>query len=145
MLRVKNFIPAISVEGFEDGTDFRRGRGTFAAVERAMGIPREKGLPLGISCCYTSKNVETIGSEEYFDQMIEWGARFCWLFTYMPFCLPPRLSGTFRRPRPGSGPATPRVRYVFAASELEAEPVAPAPCGRIGRVGSARISPKELA
>lgn len=25
MLRVKNFIPAISVEGFEDATDFRRG------------------------------------------------------------------------------------------------------------------------
>lgn len=25
-----------------------------------------------------------IGSEEYFDQMIAWGARFCWLFTYMP-------------------------------------------------------------
>ena len=23
-------------------------------------------------------------SEEYFDQMIEWGAKFCWLFTYMP-------------------------------------------------------------
>ena len=25
-----------------------------------------------------------IGSEEYFDQMIDWGARFCWFFTYMP-------------------------------------------------------------
>lgn len=27
MLRVKNFIPAISVEGFEEATDFRRGEG----------------------------------------------------------------------------------------------------------------------
>ena len=84
MLRVKNFIPAISVEGFEEDTDFRRGAGTFAAVERAMAILREKKLPFGISCCYTSKNVEMIGSEEYFEQMIAWGARFCWLFTYMP-------------------------------------------------------------
>ena len=84
MLRVKNFIPAISVEGFEAATDFRRGEGTFAAVERAMSILREKKLPFGLSCCYTSKNVEMIGSEEYFDQMIAWGARFCWLFTYMP-------------------------------------------------------------
>lgn len=55
-----------------------------AAVERAMDILREKKLPFGISCCYTSKNVDMIGSEEYFDQMIAWGARFCWLFTYMP-------------------------------------------------------------
>lgn len=84
MLRVKNFIPAISVEGFEEDTDFRRGDGTFAKVKRAMAILRKKRLPFGISCCYTSKNVEMIGSEEYFDAMIEWGAKFCWFFTYMP-------------------------------------------------------------
>lgn len=84
MLRVKNLIPAISVEGFEEETDFRRGKGTFKKVERAMKILKEKKLPFGISCCYTSKNTEMIGSEEYFDQMIEWGAKFCWFFTYMP-------------------------------------------------------------
>ena len=32
MLRVKNFIPAISVEGFEADTDFRRGEGVYARV-----------------------------------------------------------------------------------------------------------------
>lgn len=84
MLRVRNFIPAISVEGFEEATDFRRGAGTFAQVERAMEILRARKLPFGISCCYTSRNVEVIGSEEYFDQMIAWGAKFCWFFTYMP-------------------------------------------------------------
>lgn len=84
MLRVKNFIPAISVEGFQAETDFRRGQGTFAQVERAMALLKEKKLPFGISCCYTSQNVEMIGSEAYFDQMVDWGARFCWFFTYMP-------------------------------------------------------------
>ncbi len=84
MLRVKNFIPAISVEGFEEATDFRRGKGTFAAVQKAMKILKDKKLPFGISCCYTSKNVEVIGSEEFFDTMIDWGAKFAWLFTYMP-------------------------------------------------------------
>ena len=84
MLRVKNFIPAISVEGFEADTDFRRGAGTFAKVEKAMAILRERKLPFGISCCYTSKNTDMIGSEAYFDQMIAWGAKFCWFFTYMP-------------------------------------------------------------
>lgn len=84
MLRVKNFIPAISVEGFEEDTDFRRGDGTFGKVEEAMRILKSKRLPFGISCCYTSKNYKTIGSEEYYDQMIAWGAKFCWFFTYMP-------------------------------------------------------------
>ena len=84
MLRVGNFVPAISVEGFEEGTDFRRGQGTFARVKAAMELLHAKKLPFGVSCCYTSQNYETIGSEEYFDWMIEMGAKFCWIFTYMP-------------------------------------------------------------
>ena len=82
--RVKNFVPAISVEGFEEDTDFRRGKGTFAATQRAMELLRKYKLLFGISCCYTRKNAEFIGSEEYIDAMINWGAKFCWLFTYMP-------------------------------------------------------------
>ena len=84
MLRVKNFIPAISVEGFEDATDSRRGEGTYQSVIRAMKILKDKKLPFGISCCYTSQNTDVIGSEAYFDDMIEKGAKFAWFFTYMP-------------------------------------------------------------
>ena len=84
MLRVKNFVPAISVEGFEQATDDRRGHGTYGAVVKAMELLRRKKLPFGISCCYTSANTEVIGSEEYFDDMIAKGAKFAWFFTYMP-------------------------------------------------------------
>ena len=84
MLKVKNFIPAISVEGFEEATDSRRGKGTYKKVLDAMRILRENKLPFGLSCCYTSANVDVIGSEEYFDWMVSSGAKFCWLFTFMP-------------------------------------------------------------
>jgi MoaA/NifB/PqqE/SkfB family radical SAM enzyme len=84
MLRVKNFIPAMSVEGFEEETDMRRGKGTYQAVCRAMDILKEKKLPFGFSTCYHSQNAEVIGSEEYFDAMIEKGCKFGWFFTYMP-------------------------------------------------------------
>lgn len=84
MLRVKNFIPAISVEGFEDETDFRRGNGTYDQVLRAMDILKSNKLPFGISCCTTSQNTDVIGSEAYIDDMIKKGAKFAWFFTYMP-------------------------------------------------------------
>lgn len=84
MLRVKNFIPAISVEGFENATDARRGEGTYRRVLKATSILKERKLPFGFSCCYTSQNTSCIGSEEYFDWMIDCGAKFCWFFTYMP-------------------------------------------------------------
>jgi MoaA/NifB/PqqE/SkfB family radical SAM enzyme len=84
MLRVKNFIPAISIEGFEEENDHRRGKGTYQKVVRAMDILRERKLAFGASLCYTSKNTEVIGSEEYIDFLIEKGCKFAWFFTYMP-------------------------------------------------------------
>ena len=84
ILRVKNFVPAISIEGYEEQTDFRRGKGTYQKVLRAMKILRDKKLPFGASLCYTSKNAENIGSEEYFDFLIDQGCKFAWIFTYMP-------------------------------------------------------------
>ena len=68
----------------DEATDFRRGDGTYQRIIRAMNILKEYKLPFGISCCYTSANAEVIGSEEYFDQMIDMGAKFAWFFTYMP-------------------------------------------------------------
>lgn len=84
MLRVKNFAPAISVEGFGEATDQRRGKGTYDAVVKAMEILKRKKLIFGVSCCYTSQNTDVIGSEEYFDDLIAKGAKFAWFFTYMP-------------------------------------------------------------
>lgn len=84
MLRVKNFVPAISIEGFEQETDDRRGQGTYQKVLRAMEILRQRKLIFGASVCYTSKNTEVVGSEAYFDDLIEKGCKFAWFFTYMP-------------------------------------------------------------
>lgn len=84
MLRVKNFVPAISVEGFEEATDDRRGAGTFKKVEAAMDLLKKKKLPFGVSCCYTSRNTHSIGSEEFIDWIIAKGGKFAWFFTYMP-------------------------------------------------------------
>lgn len=84
MIRVKNFLPAISIEGFENATDSRRGDGTYQKIVRAMEILNSRKLPFGISCCYTRANAEVIGSEAFFDQMVEMGAKFAWFFTYMP-------------------------------------------------------------
>lgn len=84
MLRVKNFVPAISLEGSEDANDGRRGEGVYKKVMHAMELLKKNKLPFGVSTCYTSANVDTVCSEEYFDHMIECGALFAWFFHYMP-------------------------------------------------------------
>ena len=84
MLRVGNFVPAISLEGFEEATDGRRGNGVYQKVIHAMELLRKKKLIYGISCCYTSANYDSITSEEFYDSMIDLGAYFVWYFHYMP-------------------------------------------------------------
>lgn len=84
MLRVKNFVPSISLEGFEEANDSRRGQGTYQKVRHAMELLHSHNLPFGISTCYTSRNYKDITSEKYFDMLIEMGAMFVWFFHYMP-------------------------------------------------------------
>ena len=84
MLRVKNFVPAISLEGFEEANDSRRGQGIYQKVRTAMALLKEHKLPFGISTCYTSRNWADVSSEEYFDLMVDSGALFVWFFHYMP-------------------------------------------------------------
>ncbi|ADU27885.1 radical SAM protein [Ethanoligenens harbinense] len=82
--RLGNFAFAISVEGFEEETDMRRGKGTYQAVMNAMDILHRHGIIFGFSTCYHSKNTDVVGSDEWLDLMIEKGCTFGWYFTYMP-------------------------------------------------------------
>lgn len=81
---IGNFVPAISLEGFKEATDGRRGDGVYQKVHHALELLRSKKLVYGISSCYTSANYESITSEEYLDKLIGLGAWFIWYFHYMP-------------------------------------------------------------
>lgn len=84
MKEVKNFFPVVSIEGDREATDFRRGEGTYDKVMHALDVLHENKLPIGISCCYTSKNIPSIVSDEFIDSMIDKGVKYAWYFHYMP-------------------------------------------------------------
>jgi len=84
MKRVGNLSLSISLEGFEDANDFRRGAGVFDKVIKAMDLLHENGLLFGNSVCYTKKNIEAVTSDEFFDLLIEHGSKFAWYFHLMP-------------------------------------------------------------
>lgn len=84
MLRVGNFALAFSIEGDEEATDMRRGKGTYRKVIEAMERMKAHRLLFGYSTCYHRYNTESVGSDEFVDDMIARGCRFAWNFTYMP-------------------------------------------------------------
>lgn len=82
--RVGNIAFSISVEGFEDSNDGRRGDGSFQEVMAAMDLMKANGLLFGTSTAYTTKNYKTVTSDEYLDMLIEKGCRYAWYFHLMP-------------------------------------------------------------
>ncbi|MBF7082581.1 radical SAM protein [Desulfallas sp. Bu1-1] len=75
---------AISLEGFRESTDARRGRGVFDRVMKAMDTLRRAGVMFGFSATYTRRNAEEVGSEDFIELMIAKGCTFGWYFTYIP-------------------------------------------------------------
>jgi sulfatase maturation enzyme AslB (radical SAM superfamily) len=62
-----NVAPAISVEGFREETDARRGKGIYDKVLQAFANLREAGNPFGISVTPTRKNADLVMSDEFVD------------------------------------------------------------------------------
>lgn len=79
-----NLALAISLEGNEETNDARRGNGAYQKTVDAMRLLKKHKCLFGTSVCYTSQNYETVTSDEFYDFMIENGARYAWYFHYMP-------------------------------------------------------------
>ena len=82
--RLGNIVFSISLEGYQDTNDARRGEGSYGEVMRAMDLLHKNGLLFGTSTAYTRANTEAVTSDEYFDLIISKGARWAWYFHYMP-------------------------------------------------------------
>lgn len=79
-----NVIPCISVEGFEQQTDSRRGKGHFQKIMSAFDNLRRMQVPFGISTTVTRENNEIVMSDEFIEFYMNKGACLGWYFQYMP-------------------------------------------------------------
>ena len=87
-----NVLVNFSLEGFEEETDARRGKGVFQKIMQGMDNLREVGVPFGFSSMVTRQNVDTIISDEFNDMLIEKGCLIGWHFLYIPVGLNPDTS-----------------------------------------------------
>jgi MoaA/NifB/PqqE/SkfB family radical SAM enzyme len=90
--KLGNVWPAISVEGYEEETDLRRGDGVFQKLTLAMDYLKKHGVLFGISAVPTRENTDLLASDEFIDHYIEKGALLGWMFTYMPVGLNPDVN-----------------------------------------------------
>ncbi len=79
-----NVVPALSLEGMEEETDARRGKGHFDRMVRVMDLLKRAGIFFAISTTQTKLNTEIIGSDRFIDFLVEKGCIFLWNFHYIP-------------------------------------------------------------
>ncbi len=85
----RNIVPVISLEGFRNETDDRRGTGVYDRITEAMKKLDESGIFFGTSLTVTSENFNTLTDETFVRAQMEKG---CKLFFYVEYT--PVESGT---------------------------------------------------
>jgi MoaA/NifB/PqqE/SkfB family radical SAM enzyme len=87
-----NVIPCISVEGYREETDARRGEGVYAKVLQAMDNLKEARALFGFSATVTRFNNDMLATDDFVDfYMEEKGCFIGWYFQYMPIGTRPSL------------------------------------------------------
>jgi MoaA/NifB/PqqE/SkfB family radical SAM enzyme len=79
-----NVSPAISLEGYEEETDRRRGKGHFQNVMRGMALLKEAKVLFASSLTQTRENTDLLLSEEFIDFLVEKGVILAWYFMCLP-------------------------------------------------------------
>ena len=85
LLRIRNLIPILSLDGFQADTDRWYGAGAYDACLSAAARLSARKLLFGTSTCYTKENFESVSSEAFYDQLISLGAYFAWFFRGVPY------------------------------------------------------------
>ena len=79
-----NVTPTISIEGFKEETDERRGDGSFRKIMGAFENLKKAGVPFGASVTATRKNFSVLNDDKFYDFLFNEGINYMWLFQLMP-------------------------------------------------------------
>jgi len=90
-VQLGNVMPAISVEGLQEHTDLRRGKGRFERDVRVMDLLKAAGLFFAVSTTQTRHNTDILTSDEFIDFLVERGCILMWNFYYVPIGRDPDL------------------------------------------------------
>ena len=79
-----NVAPVIALEGLEEETDYRRGKGVFKKISKAFDNLNKAGVIYGFSTVPASYNYSTLLKEDFYKFLVDKGVLFGWLFQYIP-------------------------------------------------------------
>ncbi len=80
----RNLIPILSIEGNQETTDTRRGKGVYERLMKTMESLHKKGILFGASVTVTRENVQQVLSKDFADELKHRGAKAAIYVEYVP-------------------------------------------------------------
>jgi MoaA/NifB/PqqE/SkfB family radical SAM enzyme len=80
----KNVVPVISLEGFEDDTDRRRGEGVFKHLKRIIEKLKSNRIFYSVSITLTRYNFTTVTDELFIKNLVDLGCKLFFFVEYSP-------------------------------------------------------------
>ena len=80
----RNIIPVFSIEGDEQSTDSRRGKGVYKQLIKSMELMKNKNIIFGASLTFTKKNIYKLISNEYIGKLHDSGCKVVFFIEYVP-------------------------------------------------------------
>ena len=84
IVKYKNVVPLLSLEGYQIGTDGRRGSGVYNLLLKAIAKLKDKGVFWGTSLTMTRSNFEEVTDEVFVKQLVDAGCKLFMLVEYTP-------------------------------------------------------------
>lgn len=82
--RQKNVVPVISLEGYEEATNDRRGEGVYQHLQGVIQKIKSKGIFYGVSLTLTRSNFNTVTGDQFIQRLIDLGSKLFFFVEYIP-------------------------------------------------------------
>ena len=79
-----NVTPLISIDGFQQRNDDRRGEGVFETIVEGLERLRRRKILFGVATTVTGQNLDEVLSDQFVRYFIERGAMYLWYYVYRP-------------------------------------------------------------
>ena len=78
----RNLVPVLSIEGYQEDTDGRRGQGVYEYLQTVIGKLKERDIFYAVSMTVTRSNYATVTGEAFVEKLVDLGCQF---FVYMEY------------------------------------------------------------
>ncbi len=80
----RNLVPILSIEGNEEVTDLRRGKGVYKQLIESMNVMKKNNIIFGASVTFTKGNLSAIVENEFIDKLHDLGCKVVFFIEYVP-------------------------------------------------------------